>query len=222
MKENVKLIPEVFFDIISYLFPGGFFVLFLISNSSFPILEIFKVNNGIKDVFIIIIGGYFCGHLLTTVSHFLIVTPLNYLFGDPIHTLIGVDCTRLFKKESKFSDDIISKISIMIKKKFGTPVDKHSFFLCENFIRLKHPEIGFIIRKRHAFEHLCRNTAVALILLMLILNNSKELNILYGIFAIVSLIRYMDYRITWPKVVYESFYLVSLDKCLNNVILNKE
>ncbi len=211
MKENLKLIPEVFFDFLSYCLPGSFFIVILLLNSDSTIFGLLKDSSQIKEGFVIVFGGYLCGHLLTTLSSIILVKPLNLLFGNPIHTLIGVTDDNVFKVRPKMSDDIILKIRSIIQKEFSSNVDKHTFFLCENFIRINHPDIGYLIRKRHAFEHLCRNVAVASLILLFIIEG-VEIKLLFGFIAGLSFIRYLDYRVSWPKVVYESFLLFSLGK----------
>jgi len=209
MKENLKLIPEVFFDFISYFLPGSFFMIFFLIDKNSIMSLLFKDIGLIKEGFVILFGGYLCGHFLTTLSSILIVTPLNYLFGNPIHTLLGIEYETFFKSRIKMNDDILSKIRAIIKETFNLSVDKHTFFLCENFIRINHPEIGLLIRKRHAFEHLCRNVALASILLIFLIKG-KEFTLLFCLIAGISFIRYLDYRVSWPKVVYESFLLFFL------------
>ena len=195
MKENLKLIPEVFFDFLAYLLPGSFLLTLFLSNENLAISQMLKNINNVKEALIIVFGGYYCGHILTTLSRFIIVKPLNYLFGNPLHTLIGIEDGLTSKFRAKLSDDMISKISSAIKEKFSSPIDKHTFFLCENFIRINYPDIGFLIRKRHAFEHLCRNLVLVFLILFFSLN-SKEFDVLLVSIAVFSFIRYLDYRIS--------------------------
>lgn len=210
MKENLKLIPEVFFDFFAYFIPGCFLLIFLLLDKNPATHRIFKDIGNFREILLIVFGGYIFGHILTTLSTLIIVKPVDYLFGNPLHTLIGMEDGQIGKFRAKLSDNLISEISSVVQKKFKSKIDKHTFFLCENYIRANHPDIGFLIRKRHAFEHLCRNVVVSSLILLLTLRCSV-FDVLLVSMGVVSLIRYFDYRISWPKVVYESFFLLTLE-----------
>ena len=211
MKESIKLIPEVFFDFFSYFLPGIFLWLpltyVLINKGIFSFIAI----SNFEKILIILLGSYICGHMLTTLSNLFVVKPVNYLLGDPIYTMIGIDEGKFKKSQYRLDEHLVASLSRMIRVKFKSELNKHTFFLCENYIRINYPDIGFLIRKRHAFEHLCRNLAIAsffLLITLSVLYSSYGIKIPLIVIVILSLIRYFDYRISWPKVVYENFYLL--------------
>ena len=208
MKESLKIIPEAFFDIIAYLIPGCFFIVFILLDSNFLTCQIIEHNNPFYQMLIIVFAGYIAGHIITSISQLILVMPINYFFGNPTHTLIGLKDGKFLRFQTRLSDDLISKISSVIVKNFQTEIDKHTFFLCENYIRINYPDIGFFIRKRHALEHMCRNIALACLILLFILATDVFDMLLCSI-LVISIIRYLDYRISWPKVVYESFFLTA-------------
>lgn len=212
MKNSIKLIPEAFFDIIAYFLPGCFLLILLLLGETFSFHQIPKDVNNFKEILFVLTAGYICGHILTALSTLIIVQPLDFLFGNPIHTLIGINVGIFNKYRHKLSDDLISGISFFIQKKFKSKIDKHTFFLCENYIRTNYPEIGFLIRKRHAFEHLHRNLVISYFILFFTMKTGVFDNLLILVsITVTSIIRYLDYRITWPKVVYENIYLLNID-----------
>lgn len=200
MKDLVNLVPEAFFDFFSYLLPGMVFVLPLAF-----IVDFWSIFPGeeVGDVWGIIaycLVSYIFGHLLTTVSELAISKPINYLFGNPSESLIGIGKGKVARFQVRLEPTLIRGIEKIVSCKFRAEIDQHTFFLCENYVRTARPDIGFLIRKRHAFEHLCRNLVVGsfvLILLLIVLmkdNTWPVLAILLPILA-VSFIRYLDYRV---------------------------
>ena len=68
MNDNLKLIPEVFFDFLAYFLPGSFFIL-SISYLKTEIIEPLISNlTIISEILIFVLCGYICGHILTTLS----------------------------------------------------------------------------------------------------------------------------------------------------------
>lgn len=208
VKEGLRIIPEAFFDIFAYFLPGAFLLVMILHSECEAMKTLFEDPSGFKEGFAILLGGYIFGHLLTTLSAIVIVVPLNMLAGNPVHTLIGLEDGLVFRFRAVLSNDLVSKISLLAKEKFGSDIDKHTFFLCENYIRLNHPDTGFLIRKRHAFEHLSRNLCLASVILIFFVNSTFYIWF-FGIFGLLCFLRYLDYRVSWPKVVYESFFLVT-------------
>lgn len=155
-----------------------------------------------------IIIGYIVGHILTTLSSIILVIPLNLLLGNPVHTLIGVEKPLIDKLSPKLEISFRQKIADKIKIKFGREIDKHSFFLCENYVRNNNKELGFLIRKRHAFEHLFRNLFISEILLLFLFDFDGIVYLIWWVILLITFLRYFDYRVSWPKVAYENFYIM--------------
>ncbi len=212
MKDLVSLIPEAFFDFFSYFLPGLFLVLTAALSINFWSFFPAKDTVVTWQVVLYLVGAYVFGHLLTTVSELIILKPMNYLFGDPANSLIGIGKARISRFQAALDPNLISGITDIVNRKFKTNFNQHTFFLCENYVRASRPDIGFLVRKRHAFEHLCRNLVVASIALMILMAHATWQNqILLAFVLVVFFIRYLDYRVSWPKAVFENFYLLTIE-----------
>jgi len=212
MKDLVNLVPEAFFDFFSYFLPGLFLVLMAALNINLCTFFPEKATFGTWQVVLYLVVAYILGHLLTTVSELLILRPMNYLLGDPANSLIGIGKAKISRFQAVLDPSLISNITDIVTRKFKTNIDQHTFFLCENYVRASRPDIGFLVRKRHAFEHLCRNLVVASIALMILMAHTAWQNqVLLALVLVVFFIRYLDYRVSWPKAVFENFYLLTVE-----------
>lgn len=217
MKTIVDLVPEAFFDFFSYFLPGLFFVLPVAHTINFWSILQGREAGAIWEIIAYCLAAYIFGHLLTTVSYLLISRPINYFIGDPTHSLIGIGKAKIARLQVRLSPTLISGIENIVSRRFKVKIDQHAFFLCENYVRTTRPDIGFLVRKRHAFEHLFRNLAVASLVLIILMTNSTWLiRALFMAILIISLVRYFDYRVSWPKAVFENFYLLTVEQTENN------
>jgi hypothetical protein len=216
MKTIVNLVPEAFFDFFSYFLPGIFFVLPIARTVNFWSIFQGREVGAVWEVIAYFVAAYIFGHLLTTVSYLLIAKPINYFIGDPADSLIGIGKARIPKFQARLERAMISGIENIVSRKFKVRMDRHSFFLCENYVRTTRPDIGFLIRKRHAFEHLFRNLVVAcLVLIPLVTDSTWLIRALFLSILVISLVRYFDYRVSWPKAVFENFYLLTVEETEN-------
>jgi hypothetical protein len=210
MKSIVDLIPEAFFDFFSYFLPGLFFILF--GSRVINVLPIFQNRNtgSIELIITYCVAAYLIGHFLTAISDLLIIKPLNFFIGDPADSLIGIGKGKFTSLQARLAPELIIGIENIVKDKFKLKIDRHTFFLCENYVRNSRPDIGFLIRKRHAFEHMFRNIIIVSLALIIFMTNDTSLRVLFLAILIISLVRYFDYRVSWPKAVFENFYILTV------------
>jgi hypothetical protein len=209
MKDSVRTVPEAFFDFFAYLLPGYLFWIVVSGSTIFPFRRFLPPNMGaVEKMALDVFAGYCIGHLLTVLSTIIVAGPLNVLLGNPIHTLTGVQIPLITRFAAKLEPSFTQELLQKIQDRFGLQPDRHSFFLCENYVRSNNKEMGFLLRKRHGFEHLFRNLLLTELVFFVAFPGPVAARWLFGLIMVLTFLRYADYRTSWPKAVYENFFLL--------------
>ncbi|MFC1829005.1 hypothetical protein ACFL0O_05280 [Thermodesulfobacteriota bacterium] len=160
-------IPEFFFDLIGYFIPGCTFLLgciFILYYQGETFKKISEFKGILLLIFIGIILSYVLGQLLSIVSRFL-------LSHDAIKDgLEGKDTN--FDKMSYFFNTVQEKFFPEApypwddKEKREKEKKDYLFCIAERYIRVKAPELGLFITKRHSIKTMSRNLALSFLILM--------------------------------------------------------
>ena len=214
MKEALKTIPELFYDLLANLIPGfvtlEFVAISPIVQQNFADWDISSLPVVDRTLFSIL-GGYLIGQFLTTVSDIFVRRPVWLVFGETSINLLG-DGTALIKPLPKPLDpDLASALKLEIERALSiefTNLKAHSLLdMCEQYVKKYDYEAGMLCQKRHALVVLSRNMIIGLLILLPCywsIGLKAHLLILFA--ALVFFVRWNYLRIRRAEFLYHCFH----------------
>lgn len=197
MKENISkvttLIPELYYDIISrvtvgIIFEIGLFYLITEYQNIKPNKDWTFVFSPLLILLLVILFSYIIGLLIATISqtyqNFLRIgfnptvdfVSINLKLGLKkkiillVEFILGFPFSLLLIKEyrfKRFKRAYIVKLKALMDQSFPKIEGHQRYRLCRDYVRFIDKEMGSVLMKMQAESNMCRNLAIAILLLMI-------------------------------------------------------